>query len=71
MIDLVTRTIAIGDKVEPIKSFECWFRIPFGICSRLENAIAKCEEQQWDANTAIVPVSVAVGSTLYEEIGRA
>jgi hypothetical protein len=71
MIDLVTKTIAIGEKVEPIKSFECWFRTPFGICSRLENAMKQCEEQQWDANTVVVPVSVAVGSTLYEEIGRA
>jgi hypothetical protein len=71
MIDFVTRTIAIGDKNEPIKSFEVWFRTPFGICSRLENAMKQCEAQQWDANTVIVPVSVAVGSTLYEEIGRA
>jgi hypothetical protein len=71
MIDLVTRTIAIGEKVEPIKEFSCWFRTPFGICSRIETAMKQCEEQQWDANTVIVPVAVVVGSTLYEDFGRA
>lgn len=71
MVDLVTKTIAIGEKVELIKEFTCWFRTPRGIFMRLEQALKQCEEQQWDANTAIVPVSVAVGSTLYEEIGRA
>lgn len=70
MVDLGTRMIAIGEKNEPIKEFTCWFRTPFGICSRLENAIKVCEEQQWDPNTTIVPVAVAVGSTIYEEVAR-
>lgn len=71
MIDLQMKTISIGLKTEMIKSFECWFRTPMGIHDRIEHAITQCEKQEWDANTVIVPVAVAVGSTIYEEIGRA
>ncbi len=70
MISLKEKMIVIGEKSEPIKSFEVWFRTPSGIFPDLRRAVENCEKNEIPIDGMISPVSVAVGSTLYEEIGR-
>lgn len=70
MVDFETKTITIGGKSEPIKEFACWFRTPTGLHDSLDSAIKVCVANDWPVQGVIVPISVAVGSTIYEEIGR-
>lgn len=68
MVNLATSTISLGSVIEPIKQFDCWFRTPMGLHSTLDDAKKTCEENEWEINAVIVPIPMAIGSTLYEEL---
>lgn len=70
MIDYSESIIVLDGKIEPVKHFEVWFRTPTGLYSKLDKAQEDCEKHEWNPNTVIAPVCVAVGSTIYEELNR-
>lgn len=71
MINLEAKTIQIGDSSHPIVTFEVWFRIPTGLTSKIDLAIAKCVELEMDPRVCIIAIPVAVASdSIYEELPR-
>lgn len=71
MINYENNTIQIGAKEHPIVSYEVWFRIPTGLTSSREIAVARCNELDFNPQTMIVAIPVAVASDqIYEELNR-
>jgi hypothetical protein len=72
MINVVDRTISLGDKVVPIQAWQVWWRTPFGLHRGLGDAVAAVREGEMDPRHTVVPVAVAVGDdgTTYEEMPR-
>lgn len=56
---------------EPIKKWEVWFRIPFGLVQGHEEAVRLCEEANLNPEMTILPVPVAIGTAgIYETFER-
>jgi len=52
-----------------IIKFEVWFQTPYGLFKELADAIVRVEENDFDANLNVRPVSVAITETGYEVCG--
>ena len=71
MTNLESKTLYRDGLSSPIKHWAVWFRCPFGITSRLEEAIEACCLNELDPNRAIQPITVAIDETnRYEEVIR-
>ncbi len=71
MINYTENLIYLQGQVEQIRAFEVWFRTPMGLYSDIKLAIKQCQDSDWDPNTMIVPIPVAVGGhQLHEELVR-
>ena len=67
MIDLRKKLIVQGDKEEPFKSIEVWWRGPFGLYRDLDVALSVCTESDWLPELVLKPVVMYVSETMTEE----
>lgn len=70
MIDKVAGTIRILDQTQKIERFEVWFQTPFGLMDDFEDAKQRVLSADFEIAPNVIPVSVAVGATLYEVCGQ-
>lgn len=68
---LEAKSITLDGVTEPIAGFEVWFSTPFGLTTSLDDAIARCNNNDILPELNISPVAVAVTSTRrYEVVSR-
>lgn len=71
MIDFETKTMILHNQREDIKTFEVWFRTPFGLHTNLDQALKCLEGRDMEPQLTIVAVPVAISdSGKYEEMPR-
>lgn len=68
MFNLRTRVIELDGRTDPLLDFQVWWVVPtFGLFTKLEEAVARCEANDMDPQSCCVPTCVAVGQNgLYE-----
>lgn len=69
MVYVDTNEIIQGEKTEPIKKWEVWFMIPFGLTPDFKQAVDACKKVDFDPQMNVVPVPVAISETMYEICG--
>lgn len=62
--------LRLGEQEQRIDKWEVWFHTPWGMCRSAGEAIEACKAAEIDPEVAIVPMPVAVGSSLYEVFFR-
>jgi hypothetical protein len=70
MIDIATNRIVQNGKEENIKTWEVWFKNPFGVTPSLEESNATVVNSELSPNLVTVPVPVAVSETMHEVFDR-
>lgn len=72
MIEFDTSRGAIvrGEVNERIKRWDVWFQTPFGLCTTLDEAVAKVKELDMNPNMVIIPIPIAVSESTHEAYFR-
>jgi hypothetical protein len=65
MFDLSEKTLTFDNKPLNIVKWQVWFATPFGLIETLDQAIARCRENDMEPNAIVSPVPVAI-----DEAGR-
>lgn len=67
MIDLRKKLLIQGEKEEPLKTIEVWWRGPFGLYKDLDAVLFVCTENDWLPELVMKPVVVYTSETMQEE----
>jgi len=71
MFNLEEESLTFGGKTAPIVTWAVWFSTPFGLIEHLQEASARCLENDMKPNAVIAPVPVAIDAEgRYEIIMR-
>jgi hypothetical protein len=57
-----------GEITEKIKKWTVWFRVPWGLCETMDEAVKVCKAKEYDPELAIIPVPVAVSGSTHEVV---